>query len=190
MAESTGFTVSLIFLAAVTLAMIVVVLRRPELTASAGGMIFAFFTFFVLPGMALLGGTVQHYKQAKSTEFCVSCHINQPFGESLYIDDRRFLPAVHFQNKRIPADRACYACHSDYTMFGDVDDKIRGCGTSGTTSGGPGRSLSRCTNLSKIRPVSNAMRGRARKRYIRKSAISARAPRRFQVMRDMPQPGA
>ena len=34
----------------------------------------------------------------------------------------------HFQNKRIPADHACYTCHSDYTMFGDVDDKIRTIG--------------------------------------------------------------
>ncbi len=29
---------------------------------------------------------------------------------------------------RIPADHACYACHSDYTMFADVDDKIRTIG--------------------------------------------------------------
>lgn len=86
------------------------------------------FTFYLLPGVTLLSGTVQHFEQAKTTEFCVSCHTNQPYEESLYIDDGRFLPVAHFQNKRIPADHACYACHSDYTMFGDVDDKIRTIG--------------------------------------------------------------
>ena len=126
MAGLTGYTVSLIILAVATLAMIAVLLRRPDLAASAGGMVFAFFTFFLLPGVALLGGAAQHYEQAKTTEFCVSCHVNRPYEESLYIDDGRFLPAAHFQNRRVPAERACYACHSDYTMFGDVDDKIRG----------------------------------------------------------------
>lgn len=126
MAGLTGYAVSLIVLVVATLAMIAVLLRRPDVAASASGMVFAFFTFFLLPGVALLGGAVQHYEQAKTTEFCVSCHVNRPYEESLYIDDGRFLPAAHFQNRRVPAERACFACHSDYTMFGDVDDKIRG----------------------------------------------------------------
>lgn len=122
----TGFAVSLILLAVVTLCLIAVFVRWPEYAATAGGTIFAMFAFFVLPGLVLLGGAAHHYEQAKTTEFCLSCHVNEPFGESLFIDDSRFLPAAHFQNNRIPADRACYTCHSDYTMFGDVDDKIRG----------------------------------------------------------------
>jgi len=122
----TGFAVNLILLAVVTFCLIAVFVRWPGHAATAGGMILAIFAFFVLPGLVVLGGAVHHYEQAKTTEFCLSCHVNQPYGESLFIDDGRFLPAAHFQNNRIPADFACYTCHSDYTMFGDVDDKVRG----------------------------------------------------------------
>ncbi len=119
-------TVSLMVLAAATLAIIAVLVRRPESAATLGGKVLAFLAFFVLPGLLLLGGAGRHYRQAQTTEFCLSCHVIQPYAESLSIDDARFLPASHYQNKRIPADRACYACHTDYTMFGDVDDKLRG----------------------------------------------------------------
>jgi cytochrome c-type protein NapC len=47
-------------------------------------------------------------------------------GRSLYIDDPTHVPAAHFQNNRIPKDHACYTCHTDYTMFGDVNAKMRG----------------------------------------------------------------
>ncbi len=119
-------TVSLMVLAAATLAIIAVLIRRPETAATVGGKALAFLALFVLPGLLLLGGARQHYRQAQTTEFCLSCHAIQPYAESLYIDDARFLPASHYQNKRIPADRSCYVCHTDYTMFGDLDDKLRG----------------------------------------------------------------
>ena len=122
----TGYAISLGFLAVVTIALIGLLVRRPESTGTLGGRILAFLALFVLPGLLLLGGAGRHYEQAKSTRFCLSCHIIQPYGESLYIDHASFLPASHFQNKRIPADRACYTCHTDYTMFGDLDDKVRG----------------------------------------------------------------
>jgi cytochrome c-type protein NapC len=47
-------------------------------------------------------------------------------GKSLYIDDPTYVPAAHFQNNRIPKDHACFTCHTDYTMFGDVNAKMRG----------------------------------------------------------------
>ncbi len=100
--------------------------RRPRLAESVPGKALAFGSFFVLPGLILVGGTNHHYEQAKSTAFCLSCHIIEPYGTSLLIDDARFLPAAHYQNRRIPAERACYACHTSYAMFGDVEDKIRG----------------------------------------------------------------
>ena len=74
----------------------------------------------------LLGGGVRHYEQAQTTTFCLSCHGMEPYRESLHIDDPRFLPAAHYQNRRVPVDRACYTCHTNYTMFGAVDDKLRG----------------------------------------------------------------
>jgi cytochrome c-type protein NapC len=47
-------------------------------------------------------------------------------GKSLLIDDPSFLPAAHYQNNRVPRDQACYTCHRDYTMYGDISAKWRG----------------------------------------------------------------
>ena len=47
-------------------------------------------------------------------------------GKSLYNDDPSFLPARHFQNNSVPRDHACYTCHTDYTMFGTINSKLRG----------------------------------------------------------------
>ena len=122
----TGADIILGVLAVAALALIGVVLRRPEAVATVGGRVVAFAALFVLPGLVLLGGAVRHYEQAQTTAFCVSCHLIEPYRASLHIDDPRFLPAAHYQNRRVPVDRACYTCHTNYTMFGDVDDKVRG----------------------------------------------------------------
>ena len=122
----TGAELILGILAVATLALIAVVIRRPEAAATFGGRIAAFAALFALPGLVLLGGTVRHYEQAKTTTFCLSCHLMGPWQQSLRIDNPRFLPAAHYQNRRVPVDRACYTCHTNYTMFGGVDDKLRG----------------------------------------------------------------
>ncbi len=57
-------------------------------------------------------------EHATSTKFCLSCHVMEDFGRSLYVDDPSYIPAMHFQNNRVPRDHACYTCHTDYTMFG------------------------------------------------------------------------
>ena len=122
----TGADLSLGVLAVAALALIGVVIRRAEAAITLGGKIAAFAALFVLPWLLQLGGAVRHYEQAQTTTFCLSCHNMDPYRESLHIDDSRFLPAAHYQNRRVPVDRACYTCHSDYTMFGGVDDKVRG----------------------------------------------------------------
>jgi len=48
------------------------------------------------------------------------------FGKSLYVDDPQYVPAIHFQNHRVPSDMACYACHADYTIYGPLKDKLQG----------------------------------------------------------------
>jgi cytochrome c-type protein NapC len=50
----------------------------------------------------------------------------QEHGRSLNIDDPAFLPAANFQNHRVPAEEACYTCHTDYTMYGDINAKLPG----------------------------------------------------------------
>jgi cytochrome c-type protein NapC len=47
-------------------------------------------------------------------------------GRSLYVDDPTYLAAAHFQNHRVPADQACYTCHTNYAMFGGFRAKFNG----------------------------------------------------------------
>jgi nitrate/TMAO reductase-like tetraheme cytochrome c subunit len=108
------------------IALIALLVLRPSLTAARGGRILGFLGFLVLPVLATALGLSAHLEQSKSTEFCLSCHVMEPYGASLRVDDEAFLPARHFQNNLIPRDRACFTCHTDYTMFGDAKAKLRG----------------------------------------------------------------
>ena len=119
-----NYAVAIIIVLGITL--IGLLLIRPSITAAQGGKILAFITFFILPLVATVLGTSIHLEQSKSTQFCLSCHVMEAHGKSLYIDDPSYLPAAHFQNNRIPKEQACFTCHTDYTLFGDVNGKIRG----------------------------------------------------------------
>ena len=99
---------------------------RARLTRSREGKILAFVALLVLPALAMWAGFSAQMERAQSTSFCLSCHVMTDFGRSLQIDDPSYLPARHFQNRLLPADRACYTCHTNYTMFGGVRDKLRG----------------------------------------------------------------
>lgn len=99
---------------------------RVTLTRSREGKMLAFVALFALPIMAAWGGFSEHMERAESTKFCLSCHVMEGFGRSLYIDDPSYIPARHFQNNRIPRDQACFTCHTEYTMFGPMKSKIRG----------------------------------------------------------------
>lgn len=110
----------------VVIALIALVVLRPSLTSARGGRILAFLAFLVLPVLATAMGLSAHMEHSKSTEFCLSCHVMEPYGRSLQVDDAAWLPAQHFQNNRVPRDRACFTCHTDYTLFGDAKAKMRG----------------------------------------------------------------
>jgi cytochrome c-type protein NapC len=112
--------------AALSIFLGVLVVLRPDVTRVRDGRVLAFLALFLLPSMAVWAGVSQHMERAKATEFCLSCHTMEDYGRSLYVDDRSYLPAAHFQNNRVPRDRACYTCHTDYAMFGGLKDKWRG----------------------------------------------------------------
>jgi cytochrome c-type protein NapC len=99
---------------------------RPELTRARGGKILAFVALCILPVLAVWAGVNEHLERSTSTQFCLSCHVMANFGKSLYVDDKSYIPAIHFQNNRVPRDHACFTCHTDYTMFGDYKAKLRG----------------------------------------------------------------
>lgn len=103
-----------------------VLLLRPGVTAYQGGKILAFLVLFLLPLVCLAMGTAFHVERSKQTRFCLSCHEMEPYGKSLLIDDPAHLAAAHFQNHRVPADEACYTCHTNYAMFGGFRAKLHG----------------------------------------------------------------
>jgi cytochrome c-type protein NapC len=71
-------------------------------------------------------GASEHMARSEQTQFCLSCHIMEPYGRSLQIDDKTYIPAAHFQNARVPRDEACYTCHTDYVMYGTILTKLGG----------------------------------------------------------------
>ena len=117
---------AVIAIISITIVLIGLLAVRPSLTAAHGGKVLAFIAFFILPILATVLGAAIHLEQSTSTTFCLSCHVMEAHGKSLYIDDKSYLPASHFQNNRIPRDQACYTCHTDYTLFGDISAKMRG----------------------------------------------------------------
>lgn len=80
----------------------------------------------VLPALALLGSAGQAYKTSSSTTFCLECHEMHPYGASLFVDDPRSMPAVHYQKRLIDREETCFECHTDYAMFGDLKAKANG----------------------------------------------------------------
>lgn len=112
----------LLFAATVT----AVLVWRPTLVERRAGKALALLLLLVLPAIALTAGTNAHLEQSKTTSFCLSCHVMEPYGESLWVDDTDYLPAAHFQNKRVDRDHACYTCHTTYTMFGGFNSKMQG----------------------------------------------------------------
>jgi cytochrome c-type protein NapC len=111
---------------AVTLALLALLVLRPSLVAARGGKILAFLAFLALPVLVTATGLNLHMEKSKSTAFCLSCHVMEPYGKSLYAADKDHIPAAHFQNGRIPREQACFTCHTTYTLFGDYKAKLTG----------------------------------------------------------------
>jgi cytochrome c-type protein NapC len=118
-------TFLIIFLLLV-IALVLIIYFKPTVTLTQGGKIFAFLSLFILPVLAALMGTSAQVEHAKSTKFCLSCHVMEPYGKSLHVDDSEYIPASHYENIRVPRSQACFTCHTNYTMFGDTKSKLRG----------------------------------------------------------------
>jgi cytochrome c-type protein NapC len=121
----SSVTVIVLF-AVITIILAALVAFRADLTRVRGGKILAFIALFLLPSLALWEGFSHLMEDSKTTQFCLSCHVMEDYGRSLYMDNQRYLGAAHFENGQIPSDQACYTCHTNYTMFGGIRDKIRG----------------------------------------------------------------
>ena len=115
-----------VFFTSLVVVLALLIAWRAELTRARGGKILAFLALCVLPALAVWAGVDNQLDRSTSTQFCLSCHVMGNFGKSLYVDDKSYLPAAHFQNNFVPRDHACFTCHTDYTMFGDYKAKWRG----------------------------------------------------------------
>jgi nitrate/TMAO reductase-like tetraheme cytochrome c subunit len=80
----------------------------------------------VLPVSISLANLKSGVAESSRTRFCLRCHEMQNHGRSLFADSRQALAAVHYQNRLVDRDTACYSCHTDYAMFGDVKAKLNG----------------------------------------------------------------
>jgi cytochrome c-type protein NapC len=116
----------LLLLILFSVSLIVVLFVRPAVTVTRGGKIMAFLILFFLPILCASMGISSELERSKSTAFCLSCHIMEPYGKSLHVDDPSYLAAAHYQNHRVPPDTACYTCHTNYAMFGTAKAKLRG----------------------------------------------------------------
>jgi len=116
----------LILFTAIVVVLAFLISARAELTRARGGKILAFVALCVFPVLAMWAGAQAQIERSTTTRFCLSCHVMHDFGQSLYVDDKSYIPAVHFQNNFVPRDHACFTCHTDYTMFGDYRAKWRG----------------------------------------------------------------
>lgn len=119
-------TILLVSLIAIAAAFVGVLVVRPEMTQRSGGKVLAFLTLFLMPVLLMAMGFSSELERSQSTEFCLSCHVMQEHGRSLYVDDPNYLAAAHFQNRRVPVEKACYTCHTNYAMFGGSKAKLIG----------------------------------------------------------------
>ena len=117
---------ALIGLIIVTASIDLFLMFRPTIARGAGGKLLGFVGIFLLPLLICSMSLETHMEKSKQTEFCLSCHMMKTHGMSLYVDDKEYIPAVHFQNHRIPKDQACFTCHTTYTLYGDYAAKLRG----------------------------------------------------------------
>lgn len=113
-------------LVVVTIGLILLLFLKPGLTRTQGGKLLAVIALFVLPVASLRAGFRLHFEETKTVPFCLSCHSMEVYGDSLLVADETYLPANHFQNGRVDRRTACFDCHTQYTIFGDLKAKMVG----------------------------------------------------------------
>lgn len=118
-----GVVIALVVL---TIALAGVFLVRPTVTVGATGKILAFVSLCVLPVLCISMGMSFHMQRSQQTSSCISCHSMASHGQSLHLEDPKYIPAQHFQNHFVPPDTACYTCHTDYTMYGPWKSRLDG----------------------------------------------------------------
>ena len=81
----------------------------------------------VFPGLAAVSGNVIGFEATTERHFCGSCHVMTPYQLDSENPASTSLASLHARNDEF-GGRNCYACHSDYGMYGTVVTKMSGMG--------------------------------------------------------------
>lgn len=84
------------------------------------GVILGLSVFYMVPV------TTVNLNNMTKVNFCLQCHSMTPYGQSLKVNNDEVLAAVHYQNNYVPHEKACFTCHTDYSMFGPIKSKLNG----------------------------------------------------------------
>jgi cytochrome c-type protein NapC len=105
---------------------VVVFLGAQQLLRSRWGRWILLVAGGLMPIVASAGTFKEGIEESSRTRFCLSCHEMKDYGKSLFVDNRLSVPAAHFQHRLIDRENACFSCHTDYALFGDVKAKVNG----------------------------------------------------------------
>lgn len=112
--------------AVLIIAFILVTLRAPRRTVTGPHRTLLLAAIVVLPLLWLTGALLHADATMKSVGFCLRCHEMEPYGESLMSDDSATLSGAHYRSGWIDRERACYQCHTEDTLAGEIGAKCRG----------------------------------------------------------------
>jgi cytochrome c nitrite reductase small subunit len=99
--------------------------RRRLQEASSKWMLFTGICLLPTPVMFL--STAVGLEQSKNVQFCMSCHVMQPFIDDMKNPASKTLAAIHYKNRYIQHEQ-CYRCHTDYGILGTMEAKKQGLG--------------------------------------------------------------
>ena len=116
--------VAALFCAAVAAAILIwYLVARPRLVPVTKVVLFLGLGAF--PIAAAFSGNLAEFEHTKSRAFCGSCHVMTPYAMHAGDLHDTGLPALHSRNRAF-GEESCYACHSDYGMYGTALTKLAG----------------------------------------------------------------
>jgi cytochrome c-type protein NapC len=105
---------------------LVLLLSAEQVASATAGRWLILVGVAIVPAFVAVAGLVSGVKESTHTDFCMSCHEMERYGQSLFVDNPKSLAAMHYQKRLITRDGTCYACHTDYAMYGDIKAKLNG----------------------------------------------------------------
>ncbi len=116
----------LIFMGLVNLILLITLGKQWNAMGKLGRITLAGVVFVFMPVAWGTAVVVDGVNSMKTVEFCDTCHVMSPYQKSLTVDDEESLPAIHYKNNWVPQKKACYDCHTEYSMFGGFKAKMNG----------------------------------------------------------------